>query len=293
MPWVEMNKPLKKRIDSLTRTPKGLHPLAELDQESKSYKLLTALSEANQEQFPYESISTFGWSGKLDGPSRKKAAQRLYAALGELTATYKREYGVAPPLTLISHSHGGNVILHMAPFYQQYDDIKISKTILLACPVQQDTLSYTNNPLFGAVYSLHSHVDIVQIMDPQRLQPYREAFLQWQEKKSWTPLKEAYLLSLEQPLFSERHFPANNRLIQANICWESFSPYSDPNASSTNKFERFVHRAISYLIQQKRGVLHSEFITPEFIQHLPSILTQLDERATNGNAHNKEVDLLI
>ncbi|TET33859.1 alpha/beta hydrolase [Candidatus Dependentiae bacterium] len=293
MPWVEMNKPLKKRIDSLTRTPKGLHPLANLNQESKSHKLLTALSEADPEQFPYESIYAFGWSGKLDGPSRKKAAQRLYAALGELTATYKRTYGIAPPIILISHSHGGNVILHMAPFYQQYDDIAIKKTVLIACPVQQDTASAPNNPLFGKVYSLHSHVDIVQIMDPQRLQPYREAFLQWQETKSWTPLKEAYLLSLEQPLFSERHFPTSSRLIQANICWNSFTPYSDPQASSTNKLETFINWAMNHLIQQKRGVLHSEFITPEFIQHLPVILTQLDKRMATGNLPKQDIDIVI
>lgn len=293
MPWLEMNQPMKRHVDAFTCTPKGLHPLYELDQESKPYTLLTALSEADSKQFPYESIYAFGWSGKLDGPSRKKAAERLYAALGELTATYKREYGIAPPLTLISHSHGGNVVLHMAPFYQHYDDITIKKTILIACPVQQDTISWAASPLFGTVYSLHSHVDLVQIMDPQRLQPYREAFLQWQENKSWTPLKQAYLLGLEQPLFSERHFPASSKLIQANICWNNFMPYSDPHASKTNRLESWINRAMNYLITQKRGVLHSEFVTPEFTCHLPTILAQLDARTASGTMPNKDVDIVI
>lgn len=293
MPWLEMNKAMKERVDGLTRTPKGLHPLSTLDQESKSYKFLTALSQADPKQFPYESIYAFGWSGKLDGPSRKKAAQRLYTALGELTATYKRTYGVAPPIMLISHSHGGNVVLNMAPLNQERDDIAITKTILLACPVQQETALWSSNPLFGTFYSLHSHVDLVQIMDPQRLQPYREAFLQLQESKSLTPLKQAYFLSLEQPLFSERHFPAADRVIQANVCWNSFMPYSDPQASSTNRLETFVNRAMNYLIKQKRGVLHSEFITPEFMQHLPSILAQLDDRMAAGNVPRPDVEILI
>lgn len=293
MPWLEMNKAMKERVDGLTRTPKGLQPLSSLDQESKSHTLLTALSQADPKQFPYESIYTFGWSGKLDGPTRKKSAQRLYAALGELTATYKREYGVAPPITFISHSHGGNVVLNMAPLNQKRDEIAITKTILLACPVQQETALWSSNPLFGTVYSLHSHVDLVQIMDPQRLQPYREAFLQLQESKSLTPFKQAYLLSMEQPLFSERHFPAADQVIQANICWDSFTPYSDPHASSPNRFETFVNRAMNYLIKQKRGVLHSEFITPEFIQHLPSILAQLDARITARNIPYPDVEILI
>jgi len=292
-PWVAMNQTLKDRVDSLTRTPKGLHPFSSLDAESKTHKLLTALSEADPAQFPLESMYAFGWSGKLDGPSRKKAAERLYAALGELTATYKRQYGIAPPITIISHSHGGNVVLHMAPFYQQYADINITKTVLLACPVQQDTISWAASPLFGTVYSLHSHVDLVQIMDPQRLQPYREAFLQCQESKSWTPLKEAYLLSIEQPLLSERHFPASSNLIQANICWESFAPYNNPQASRRNRLETLVHRALDYLIKQKRGVLHSEFITPEFIQHLPAILAQLNEQLATGIMSRQDVEITI
>ncbi len=292
MPWLEMNKAVKKRVDGLTRTPKGLHSLSTLNQESKSYTLLTALSQADPKQFPHESIYTFGWSGKLDGPSRKKYAQRLYTALGELTATYKREYGMAPPITLISHSHGGNVVLNMAPLNQRRE-ITVTKTILLACPVQKETALWSSNSLFGSVYSLHSHVDLVQIMDPQRLQPYREAFLQLQESKSLTPLKQAYLLSMEQPLFSERHFPEADQVIQANICWNSFTPYSDPQASSPNKLETFINRAMNYLIKQKRGVLHSEFITPEFMQHLPSILAQLDGHIAARNIPYPDVEILI
>lgn len=293
MPWVEMNQALKEKVDSLSQTPKGLHPLDALDHEGRTHKLLTALSQANPEQFPLESIYAFGWSGDLDGPERKKSAGRLYASLGELTALYKRDYGIAPPIILLSHSHGGNVILNMAPFYQQHDDVKIVKNIMLACPVQKDTAGWVATPLFGNTYSLHSHVDLVQIMDPQRLQPYREAFLQWQESKSLTPIREAYLLSMAQPLFSERHFPASSRLIQANICWNTAQSNGEPPLIPPNKFENFINKAVNYLIKQKRGVLHSEFITPKFMQHLPALITKLDERITAGTVPANDIDLLI
>lgn len=293
MPWLEMNPAAKERIDGLTRTPKGLHPLSDLNSDSRTYKMLSALSQADANQFPPNTIYAFGWSGKLDGPARKKAAKQLYAALSSLSADYTQHYGIAPPITLISHSHGGNVILNMASLHQSGASIQITKTILLACPVQQDTASATSNPLFGFVYSLHSHVDLVQIMDPQRLQPYREAYLQCQESKSWAPLKEAYFIGLEQPLLSERHFPAHRNLIQANVCWENFSPFSDPQSSSTNRFESFIHRAINYLSKQKRGVLHSEFITPEFMQHLPHIITQLNQQIATGKIPFQDVDIVI
>ncbi len=292
-PLLAKNNPLKKIFDSVTRTSKGLLPMSELNQEGRTYQLLKTLSDAAPEHFPWETTYSFGWSGKLGTQARKSAAQELYNALVSLTIAYKKRHGAPPPIILISHSHGGNLILNIAGLYNQDHELNIQKTILLACPVQQETAYFVDNTLFGTVYSLHSHVDVLQIMDPQRLHPYKHAFEQWQETRSFTPLKEAYILGKAQPLFSERHFPACNHLIQGNICWKTAIPWKRKGEKPSNKLESLMHQIVSPLINQKRGVLHSEFISPGFMKHLPSIIMQIDDLRAKGSISTPDIEILI
>ncbi len=291
LPFLAVNKKLQEAVDSVSQAPKGLRSAYSLDQASKTYQLLQALSTCDPEQFPLESLYTFGWSGNLDVQLRKQAAQELYDALCKLTIAAVAAHGKAPPITLIAHSHGGNVILHMTELHEM--PFHITRTILLACPVQNETAHLVNHSFLGTVYSLHSHVDMVQILDPQRLHPYKQALEQWQKTKSLNPLRQAYFLGLAHPFCSERHCPPCPHVIQANVCWKTIMDWQEKNPNNSNRFELFLHQIISPIIKQKRGLLHTEFINPLFFKQLPTILEKLDTHTQQNGFSNTDVEITI
>jgi len=53
-----------------------------------------------------------------------------------------------PKVTLISHSHGGNVALNLAAIAEKESPLSIERLILLACPVQQETAALVDAPMF-------------------------------------------------------------------------------------------------------------------------------------------------
>lgn len=293
LPFLSNNDKLQKKIDNSVPRKKGLRLFSDLKPTGKTHALLKALSSASPAQFPLDSLYSFGWSGDLSVAARKDAAEQLWASIKLLTVNLKNRYGTLPPITLITHSHGGNVALHMA-HVQDDNSIHLARTILLACPVQKETSHYAQDPLFGMVYSIHSHVDMVQILDPQRLQPYKHAFAAWQESKDFEHIKQAYLLGLAHPLFSERHFPHTRNIIQADVLWKSgFGTPISHTVHPSNKVESFFHSLANKIINQPRGVLHTEFITPAFMEQLPEILSQLEPYRENGSIISKDVQILI
>lgn len=293
LPFLSTNDKIQKRIDNSIPKKKGLRPFFDLKPQGKTHALLQALSAASPDQFPIETIYSFGWSGDLSVTARKQAAEQLWATIKLLVESLKLQYGTAPPITLITHSHGGNVALHMS-HVRDDSSIQFARTILLACPVQKETSEYAQHPLFGTVYSIHSHVDMVQILDPQRLQPYKNAFAAWQESKDFEHLKQAYLLGLAHPLFSERHFPHTPNIIQADVSWKSgFGMPINHNLPPSSKIESFFHSLANRIINQPRGVLHTEFITATFMERLPEILSELDAYHKNQPTISKDVQILI
>lgn len=292
LPFLSVHATVQTIVDASIPEPNGLQALHELGQKGKTYALLKALSMANPEQFPEQSMYSFGWSGDLDGEVRKQAAKQLFESIAALVVHYKQVYGSAPPITLISHSHGGNVILYMALFDKNQHLFQIDRTILLAIPVQKETAHFVNHSLFGTVYSIHSHMDMIQIMDPQRLYPYKQAFALCQETKSFNPLKQAYLNGLTHPFFSERHFPTANNLIQASIYWKPVPKKPSPTLP-TYKIESWLASFTNRIINQKRGVLHTEFVTPSFISQLPYILQQLDKYKLANDAISNDIEIII
>src|SRR5262249_19127675 len=110
-------------------------------------------------------------------------------------ADYQKKYKCEPKIRIIAHSHGGNVALLLEKAKDPADTtFSISELILLATPVQHETKKYAHAPLFEKIYSLYSHLDSLQIIDPQGLQTHHGA-----------------------PLFSERRFENHDKICQCAI----------------------------------------------------------------------------
>lgn len=147
-----------------------------------------------------DNLYFFGWSGKLCNKERKKCAFYLYNEIITLKEHYEKKHNVSPTMLLIGHSHGGNVILHMASYHCPKKLFSIDKIVLLACPVQDAIYHALNSPLFKKIYSLYSYRDIIQILAPNFL------------KKKGLALK-----NIKANPFSKRIFPVQSNLIQSRI----------------------------------------------------------------------------
>lgn len=225
--------------------PELLSALSQVDESLHVVSLLKQLNHASPERFPLESCYLFGWDGQLKGESRKNAAAQLSKILQQL----KMDNPVSK-LQLITHSHGGNVVLSLA----QYPDTPtIDTVILLACPVQQETAHYVSHPLFKSIYSIHSHGDLLQIIDPQGITRLIDQIKQY----GFTVLADIAHLG---PLFSERHFSPSPNLKQL---WVEF---------------------------QARPLMHIEFLLPSFISHLPQIIEHLEKQPYSPTEYTYKIE---
>jgi hypothetical protein len=204
--------------------------------DSHTKDLFTMLCTKYPEPFPQEHCYAFGWSGELNSSARKEAAHDL---LKELRTIQKSYAGTPSTFRLITHSHGGNVALSLKIAAERYDNrvpLSIDELILLACPVQVETAEYASSTLFKKVYSIHSHHDLLQVLDPQGVHAFLEYLKNFGLEFTLSNLKEL------GPLFSERHFPAHCGVIELNI--------------------KYPHREL----------FHIEFLLPRFIDALPALL---------------------
>jgi pimeloyl-ACP methyl ester carboxylesterase len=177
--------------------PRGFYLSSTLSHKRAISNVPDLLHAAHKTMFPLDSFYLFGWSGYLDSDIRKQAARELYHELKK----------IAGPITLICHSHGGNVALNLAHVAQEHNDrdFKIEKLILLATPVQEINSAHINSLIFKKVYVLYSSADFIQILDPQNI--YRNI----QNRRS-------------NNIFSQRTFPGAPHIIQAKIIINRKSP---------------------------------------------------------------------
>jgi len=268
---------IKDLSQLLSGNTEGLHKITEFNSSYYPFLQAQTLATVNPLQFNQEHFYVFGWSGKVAPEERKNAAFDLFNALKSLTDTYQKQYNCLPKIILISHSHGGNVVLHLAEIVDPDGfTLQISKAILLACPVQKHTAHLINSSLFTRIYSLHSHTDILQIIDPQGLH---------------NPKK------ITRPLLSSRHFDINPKLAQALIRWKQPPVWTTNDFNNNNKTMKKLISSINVLsfIKKNRGLLHVEFLLLPFIYQLPTIIEELDKHfddSTNCPSH-KDHDLLI
>lgn len=222
------------RSSLFTHIFKGMPSLKPACEISKRYKVRTIANTLNQYdgvRFPLSTFYIFCWSGKLNANLREKTAHHLYAELKRVIADYEQTYNCIPRIQIISHSHGGNVVLNLAKIKDPHDTSFIINTlVLLACPVQIRTMSFIDNPMFQRIYSLYSSVDFIQVIAPQLFKKNNDS-----EKR-----KFAF------PPFSNRCFPHRPHVTQVKMKVNGNSPW------------------------------HNDFVKPEFLRLLPSIIAELD-----------------
>ena len=205
----------------------GLHHYREIDGKYHQHKIAQTLINNNPQMFPADTFYLFGWSGALSFKERESAARKLYTDLKVIRENYIKIYGTEPKIRILSHSHGGNIALLLAHVKDQNDThFLINELVLLACPVQTQTVAYASGSTFGKVYSLYSMLDVLQVCDPQGLQKEKH------EK--------------HVPLFSERFFPAHEKIEQVAI------KIND------------------------RSIMHIEFVKLKFLAYVPMILEEID-----------------
>lgn len=237
----------------------GLTKAREFDSQYQNYAIAQHLAKSDPIRFPLETFYVFGWSGKLDAHERKKAAQELYQALKNIIANYQKKYACYPSIRIITHSHGGNVALNLAALQENMGDLIIDTLILLACPVQYETEHCIPNPIFKKIYSIHSHRDFIQILDPQGWPYLREKIKKLFKTKSIETIQDILKQLESKTFFSERHFSPHKKLTQVHIKINNRSPF------------------------------HIEFLLSKFIKKLPFIIEQIEHAYGNNNQSAEEL----
>jgi hypothetical protein len=253
-------------------THSGLHLIADCAPDNNLVTVATTLNSADSIRFPLDHFYTFGWSGKLSHTERLKAAKDLETDIvNKIINPYTALYGTVPKITIIAHSHGGNVALNMArtktlPFV-------IDQLILLACPVQSLTHKLTKSSLFTKVYSLFSDNDMLQVMDPQIVPSMHKTFKNAQKKSSMHPIKKWWQSLAEVCFFSQRKFSINPKLTQINVSWDKSEPWDDADLEIYGELKSIAKTINSFQFFKKRGLTHIEFLIPSFLRRLPEIMS--------------------
>jgi hypothetical protein len=182
-------------LKSIFHAPDGLIPAQAFASHFHLRAITETLAQADLNRYAPDSLFLYGWSGSLSFKERFNAAVKLYHDVEQLLKSYTMKHNKRPKLRIITHSHGGNVVLNMAKINKDYNAFHIDELILLACPVQEETAHLTGDPFFKEVFALYSSFDILQIIDPQGLYNHNEP----------------------RPLFSQRTFPSAENTMQVKI----------------------------------------------------------------------------
>ncbi len=222
---------LNKEIPSF-HAKDGLQPISSYEQDS--YLLRKAKKLAiKSNNFPFEHFYTYGWSGKLSLRSREEYGIALYNELHSLLQSYRKK-SRKPLIRIITHSHGGNVALQLAKAEKLFRNyLVVDELILLACPVQEATQSLIQEPIFKEIFSLYSPLDVVQVMDPQKLH------------------------SIKAPLFSERCFEPHDKIKQACITMNGKDLFPAHAMFLTNKVTNNLPDILAEMKQWKPGTISS------------------------------------
>ncbi len=235
--------------------PEGLNSISSIQEDFYLTSLAKILCVEDPDLFNKDFFYLFGWSGRLSIKDRRKAAAELAQALSLLKEQYISK-GIDISLRLITHSHGGNVALHLAEFFTDKPPFTIDELILLACPVQKKTSSYSTHPLFSSILSLHSHFDVIQRIDPQGIYNFLESV-----ESNGLEFTLSHL-STVGPFFSLRHFTPSPLLREVHIKYPS------------------------------RELLHIEFILTDFIRSLPKFIHSI-KALSQDKPYQEEITYII
>lgn len=222
--------------------PEGITHAASIPSENHYYKnLMSVLCDQNPQLFSLEHFYLGGWSGALCIETRRAAAQRYYHELHAISQQYHAQYGVAPKIRIISHSHGGNIALHLADYYSDDQPLIIDELILLGCPVQTETEDNITHAMFKKIYSIYSTSDATQTLDPQGMRIISPRIYAFFGNPSQDCAKKIFA-EIDRPFFSLRTFKPHETLVQIEVT------------------------------RNWIGIWHVEFMMSHFIKKLPYIL---------------------
>lgn len=292
--WIHGTQPMKLLPDIVFKFNKelisyfqnfmpGLVPLSEVPAHSYVKAISKVLFDSSSDLFPVEHFYQFGWSGDVSVDKRRVYGHQLYQEIKNLVIHYKKQYGCIPILTLISHSHGGNVALHMHELFVQDQSLIIDRLVLLGCPIQVETADYVESSLFRSIINVYSEDDVIQIIDPQWLQPFVASI----DKKSFP---KAWQQAMKKPWFSGRII--KNLPHRKNVCvsWCCGAPWQDCTPYLSNKHVALFKKMsdMADFFNSKRGLSHIEIQLPFFLKHLPDIFLLTDAHTKN---HLKKTSL--
>lgn len=141
----------------------ALMPFTKLRPNSQAYRRSLALNQGDNQRFPLDNFYLFRWNGMLNTRERHAASQKLYHYLNDKIAQIRSETGKDPIVTIIAHSHGGNIALNLASLIgNNQAKLVIHNLILLACPVQSHTAHWVKHDIFEKIYVFYSSGDWIQ-----------------------------------------------------------------------------------------------------------------------------------
>jgi hypothetical protein len=113
-----------------------------------------------------EKYIIFGWSGLLHARARQDAGFILYDELCNYVEKLKSEYEVEPKITLVTHSHGGNVALWLAAAEEKFKrGLSIDFLCMYGAPMHKEMGQYIESPVFKTMVLFHSQGDGIQLRD--------------------------------------------------------------------------------------------------------------------------------
>lgn len=234
-----------KHIVNLYFCPPGLNKVVDLPTKYHYCQLARTAAETDPYMFPLESFYLFGWSGKLSPYDRDVEGALLYKEIQRLIKD--KSSGQQPFIRIIAHSHGGNVALAMAKeCTNQKPAFYVDELILLGTPVNKATAHCTKDPLFTQIFSVHSHIDMIQVLDPQGLPELTAVIKKILVDATLNDIKDLFSAFKHEPFFSARHFEPQENLKNVRLQFNG------------------------------RDIFHMECIIPDFFVRLPIIIKALE-----------------
>jgi hypothetical protein len=156
-------------IDGLNLRPVILSAREKVKQVNKesTRKIVSSFNSFYQNNNKSNSVSyyTFGWSGHLNQKRRTNWSKNLYDGLVKEIEKLKK-HGCKANVTILAHSHGGNVALKLAEIENKNKkNLKIKKLILFGTPIQKETSDLVYSDIFDSIYNIYSRGDPVQVID--------------------------------------------------------------------------------------------------------------------------------
>lgn len=218
---------LTKIFKRVLLIPNKLTKIIDLDEYSYVKWFADKMIFTDPIQFTKDDFYAIGWSGILSPKERFIGSQIIYSEITKLVSQLNAE-NIDFKITLIGHSHGGNVALNLAKINEN-PPFKINRLVLLATPVQEETENLIESDIFEQVYSIYSTADMIQVLDPQGLQNAKLSFFSNRKFKHHDKLKQAKLKINDRAIFHEEFIfhifpkilPKLLEVMQKQICDEN------------------------------------------------------------------------